>query len=328
MRDLKVDTLRAIAIVSILLAHSGVKYFIFNLRSFDVPLMAFCLGISYYYSSKNVSYLRYVKKRIKRLLLPTILFLIILFSVFYMIDFFLNTPYHFDAHYIIHSFYMETSYGYGWIMRTFFLVSLSLPILYKLSEKASQLSSILLIFLGLVVFQCLLIYLEKAIPNDFQYWYDQIIPLSFGYCPIAFLGLVAKKINTKNGMKASLIMLIGLIISFSVLGFSGFNTFKYPPQAPFIFYGCFCAIVLWVIVHLVEFKNICVVNSIKFLSINSQLIYFVHVFFLFIYEFYLEETVPFLNKWELNYVYLLLSTILTVLLLNKVKFYFKKVGSE
>lgn len=319
MRDLKVDTLRAVAILSILLAHSGVKYFIFNLRSFDVPLMAFCLGISYYYSSKDTSYFNYIKKRIKRLLLPTFLFLIILFDLFYIVDFLLDIPYQFNFNYIIHSFYMDTSYGYGWIMRTFFLICLIIPFFYKLGEKVSKVQSMILIFFFLVVIQYFLIRLGSFIPKDNQYYYEQILLIPFGYCPIVFLGILAKKINVKSGIKISFIMFFSLIISLYVYGFSGFNTFKYPPEAPYIFYGTMCSIVLWLLTQLFEFRNPKVINSIVFLSKNSQKIYFVHVFYIFIYEFYLRNTLQILNMWEFNYIYLLLTTLLTVFIINIIK---------
>ncbi len=63
-RNQKIDHLRALAILCIILAHTGLQGILFNLRCFDVPLMAFCLAISYYYSSKNLSYISYVKKKI------------------------------------------------------------------------------------------------------------------------------------------------------------------------------------------------------------------------------------------------------------------------
>ncbi len=40
-RNQKIDHLRALAILCIILAHTGLQEILFNLRCFDVPLMAF-----------------------------------------------------------------------------------------------------------------------------------------------------------------------------------------------------------------------------------------------------------------------------------------------
>ena len=82
-RNQKIDHLRALAILCIILAHTGLQGILFNLRCFDVPLMAFCLAISYYYSSKNLSYISYVKKRFTRLMVPTYISGVIIYITFF-----------------------------------------------------------------------------------------------------------------------------------------------------------------------------------------------------------------------------------------------------
>ena len=80
-RDSRLDILRALAILLIVLAHiPNVPVSLKNFRTFDVPLMAILLGASYQITKGNsLGYCIYLKKRIKRLLIPTWTFLVIFF---------------------------------------------------------------------------------------------------------------------------------------------------------------------------------------------------------------------------------------------------------
>jgi fucose 4-O-acetylase-like acetyltransferase len=324
MRDKRVDAMRALAILSILLAHSGVKGIIFNVRCFDVPLMAFCLGCSYSYSSKNISYFNYVKKRANRLLIPAWIFLILLYVFLFIVDYLTATPFQFDSNYLIHSFYMDSGFSYAWIMRTFFFVSLMVPLLFKLGQKANTFKSIVGIVALLLVIQIGFIKLLDYIPEQFQYTYAQLVPLAFGYLPIVFLGIVLPKVSNKDLWKMIITFFISLIASFYFLGASGFNTFKYPPRLPYVLYGCLCIVILWVILlrqkRLVDYF----MPVISYFSTNSQNIYFIHVFYIYIYNFYLK--IPILDNWFFNFAYLLIMTMLTLTVINQGKVIIKARG--
>ncbi|PAK50013.1 acyltransferase family protein, partial [Priestia megaterium] len=69
-RDERIDILRAIAILCIILAHSNPMGVIFQLRNFDVTMMVFLMGSSFFLSNqkKTINYGNYVIKRFKRLI--------------------------------------------------------------------------------------------------------------------------------------------------------------------------------------------------------------------------------------------------------------------
>ena len=70
-RDVRIDSMRAIAILLIMLAHVFPPKALSIPRMFDVPLMTFLMGMGMVISSfKKENYLSYVLKRAKRLLLP------------------------------------------------------------------------------------------------------------------------------------------------------------------------------------------------------------------------------------------------------------------
>ena len=75
-RDPSIDLLRFIGLTMIILAHIGLSRstsLLFQLRSFDVPLMVFTSGLAF--SGKNVgSYLPFIGKRTLRLIVPVYIF--------------------------------------------------------------------------------------------------------------------------------------------------------------------------------------------------------------------------------------------------------------
>jgi fucose 4-O-acetylase-like acetyltransferase len=87
-RNLKIDALRFICIISIFLAHSKPENaWVAQLRIFDVVLMVLLLANSFYVSAANkkISYVNYVKKRFNRLVIPTWIFLTIFFAFFFLL---------------------------------------------------------------------------------------------------------------------------------------------------------------------------------------------------------------------------------------------------
>ncbi|MGX7099286.1 acyltransferase family protein [Globicatella sanguinis] len=95
-RDVSIDVLRSIGLLCIILAHVSAPKFVLQIRNFDVPLMAFIMGISFYLTNKNKHFnlIEYSKKRFKRLLFPTWKFLTIFFTFFYFFSLFNQQHFH------------------------------------------------------------------------------------------------------------------------------------------------------------------------------------------------------------------------------------------
>ena len=80
-REFSIDVLRFIGMVFIIVCHVGPPSVVFNYRNFDVTMLVFASGLSFAVADKDYltdskTYFRYVVKRLKRLLIPTWLFLI------------------------------------------------------------------------------------------------------------------------------------------------------------------------------------------------------------------------------------------------------------
>ncbi len=74
-RNVTIDILRLCGLLLIMLAHVNPPNIIFQIRTFDVPMMVFVSGVSYYLSKKaNVDFFSYAYSRFKRLVLPVWIF--------------------------------------------------------------------------------------------------------------------------------------------------------------------------------------------------------------------------------------------------------------
>ena len=83
-RNITIDILKVIGIICIILAHVCESKIIFQLRSFDVPLMIICSAYLYKEQEKlDKTYLKKLAKRIIRLVAPVWIF----FTIFFLIKF-------------------------------------------------------------------------------------------------------------------------------------------------------------------------------------------------------------------------------------------------
>ena len=87
MRDKKIDLLRFIGLMMIILAHTVPPKFLAQVRNFDVPLMVFVSAVTFSKFQKKETYFSYLYKRLKRLVLPVWVFL-----TFYFIWLFVLNP--------------------------------------------------------------------------------------------------------------------------------------------------------------------------------------------------------------------------------------------
>ena len=78
LRDNNIDLIRFIGLSLIILAHISPPDIILNLRTFDVPIMIFVSGMTYYNKHLSFSF-KNILHRFKRLVFPVWIFLTIYF---------------------------------------------------------------------------------------------------------------------------------------------------------------------------------------------------------------------------------------------------------
>lgn len=273
-RDVRVDILRALAIVLIILAHVSPPVKIFTIRMFDVPLMAMVLGMSYGLSNKKsnrTSYLDYCIKRFKRLVVPAWIFV----TVYIMLVYLLKSGQGLTGKYIFNSYMLSRfdSMPYIWIIRIFLVVSLTLPILYFVSNYYRKITwKLFLLTISFFIQRTLIIIFLKSGSNQFL----ENIVMYFSYSIIALVGVWLVQLKFKENI--CLMAFIGTVFFVFVMkkGFWSIINDKYPPGLLYTTYGLFIGVLLFILL-----SNAFIMKNIKFyipkwLSKNSLQLYYVH----------------------------------------------------
>ncbi|HFS2505823.1 TPA: acyltransferase family protein, partial [Escherichia coli] len=86
-RSFRLDLMRLLGLLLIIFAHIGPPNALFQIRTFDVPMMIFVSGVAYYISSPSFfSWKIYYIKRVSRLLFPVWCFFALFYGVVYLFD--------------------------------------------------------------------------------------------------------------------------------------------------------------------------------------------------------------------------------------------------
>jgi len=330
-RDLKIDILRCVAIVGIIIAHSEPNKIIFQLRNFDVILMVLILGASFYLSSnrssKKISYVTYSIKRMKRLIIPTWIFLTIFFSLFLLISLELKVDYYFSFKEIFMSYIMINGIGYVWIMRVFFLIALISPILLKLNLKIKNNNHyflILFLIYGIyIIFQ--LIY--NTLDGPLKVLFENFVLYGIGYGLIAAFGMRLKFLSNKEIYLWTIFFLVLFLGFMWYYQFSPTQNYKYPPQLYYISYGMFISLFLYIVLDVKVIRSICSNKLVMFISQNSIWLYFWHIIFIYLLKFSDKEIQPLFNNFIARFAFIFtLALVVTYIhsILKKVVYNFKK----
>lgn len=230
------DFLKFIGLTAILSAHVGSPDPIMMLGSFDVPIMVIVSSIlgerSYRkYEGKGIgSAADYFISRIKRLVVPTWIFLTLYFGVFFLMG------QKQDMKYYIYS-YCLTRYGIGyvWIILIFLYSALLIPLFGKIKFSVK---SILLVVTIYCLYE-LIYYFQIGVENQFL---DTTLFYIVPYGLLTFLGYnfccMSQKIK-RVITAVSLLIFILLGIHYWIL--SGVprpvQIVKYPPRLYYLAYG-------------------------------------------------------------------------------------------
>lgn len=250
-RDPSIDLLRFIGLTMIILAHIGLSRstsLLFQLRSFDVPLMVFTSGLAF--SGKNVgSYLHFIGKRTLRLIVPVYMFV----AAYILLNPILSgwgLVESYSTEQIAGTFMLRLnpSIGYVWIIRVFLIVMLATPLLIKLDKVLKNDWVCLGAIAAVLAAQHLLVgWLKPMKPGWFiQDWVLYIC----GYSAVFMWGLRARKASPAASC-------VALLMLAAVLCFCGYGMYeehgtlmklqatKYPPQLYFLAWGMFISGILW-----------------------------------------------------------------------------------
>lgn len=281
MRDHRIDIMRAVGLLMIVLAHSSPSPFVFQLRNFDVPLMVVVSGLSFVSAHRPEPLGAYVWKRIKRLAMPVWLFL----TLFFLTCWLLQTPYPLPPlKTIVGSFLFQSGIGYVWIIRVFLMVALMAPILmrwrlHNASDRRFVLtcSAIYLGFEGLLAGARLLNLQEQFLLKNFVFF---AIP----YAIVFLLGMRLASQTPRQALRwAAVALLLSVASGLVLFGLTGAwvptQEHKYPPRLYYLSYALCVTCLLWAFMDQIQaFLTRCRALPVAlFLGQNSIWIYLWHI---------------------------------------------------
>lgn len=314
-RNGKIDLLKLIGLSCIILAHVNPPNKIFMLRNFDVTLMVF---ISAYLGNKSVKKYSgikgtfdYYRSRVKRLLLPTWVFLILFFA-FSAIAF--GTVY--SLRYYVYSFALTgNGIGYVWVILVYFFVALLAPLYSRYKGGFAFPTAILLVYILFEV-AC---YYQIGTSTVVGATAMRLIP----YGAVAFWGAnyarYSKKAKVIFAGLFGIIFLAFAVYLFKKTGwFVNVQEYKYPPRLYYLSFGLCATFVLFLLCDYLP-KAIYDNAFVKFISVNSLTIYLCHIVVLDLYG-----RLNLTQKWYLKYVIVYSITLLLVFAYRKLIFLIKR----
>ena len=318
-RDNKIDWIRALCTLTVILAHVGSPDFLNHIRTFDVVALVMISGMSMSFSTGK--YLSYVWKRIKKILIPTYIVITVIFVLTFIACKALHTAQLYPAERMIKSYLLlyEGSMGYVWIVRIFLFVAILAPVIRKVAVKIKSIIVfggviVLLALAGYLIYRVYLRITDPLLAGIF----DDFVLSPYIYCVIALTGYWF--ICNKDKW---VYLLIGTAVVFAasqiivILSGSGFvpNSYKYPPQIYYCAYGMLVTLALYKLFPKTE------VTVVSWLSRNSIMIYLLHIVVLRVYG--LASKISFLkfleDKWIIEYIIVTAGAVVLTVLVNAVK---------
>lgn len=310
-----IDFLKFVGLTGILLAHVGSPRLIFMLRNFDVPLMIILSSLLAEISvhkccNSATAIFEYYVSRIKRLVIPTWIFL----CIFFGISFALGRCY--DWKYYIYSFLL-TRYGVGyvWVMLMYLFSALTVPIFYKIKHEKTVVLCLCFLYILYEVAYRYQIGIHNKFIETFCYY---IIP--YGGV-LTYLGCNYSKMN-----KAKYVIPFVALLIFMLFGFYYWQAYgqlrsvqfaKYPPRSYYLSYGIMISFGLLYLCEKYNFK-IYKNSIVKFISSHSLWIYLWHIGILAIYSLFKLPEVWFV-KFVVVYSLSITLTYIVNLLLDLIE---------
>lgn len=313
-RDLVIDFLRTIGILLIFLAHTDCPFILKQFRIFDVILLVSISG--YVYTDQFKNFKRYLRKRIKRLILPVWFFLTFFFISLFLMRLIVKIPDEIvSLKNILLSYFCWSGIGFVWIIRIYIVVAILGPILLK---KIQLPGLILYYFLIEIIIKTVLSYNDTVTMRNFLTMFPYVIIFCYGYF------IKTKQIPIKV---ISVILSMMVAIFYLKYGVVDISDYKYPPERIYIWYGILMTNVLFMVGKKIRFEklNLKVRKLIEYIGSSSMWFYLLHI--LVYYVIYMLKKRIYIN-WIIEYSMLVFISFILLVIKDKIRNYLSTLNSE
>lgn len=309
-RDYKIDILRVLGTLLVILAHVNPPSMLSKIRTFDVVMLVMISGMSFV-MSKPIKYGEYVVKRIKRLVVPTYALITFLFIGFYLACAIIGREQIYSPGTMIKSYAFYGGIGFIWIVKVYLITALVSPLLKRFSDKIkNDWVFLAVLFLAYGIYHILFeVISDTNINKKFLYeYFFSIIP----YCLIAIIGI--RIVGRKDFLYKCCFVFATLSVVFMLI-YNGFEPqkYKYPPQTLYLTYGTAIATVLYIIIPNKTNKVI------QWTSKNSFSIYLWHIIALEAFYIFTDFiSIPLVKTFYFQYAFVLGFSITATLVWNMI----------
>ena len=278
-----IDFLKVVGLIGIFIAHANPPSWALMLRCFDVPLMVIlsamlgerswsrCPGSP---SDLKVYYLR----RVKRIVLPTWIFL----AVYFPLSLLLGREPQPVSHYVYSVLMTRYGMDYVWIMLIYLYVSLLVPLFSRQKDRVASLLAVAALY---VLYE---IAVARGVGRNNR-WIDATLYYSIPYGALTWLGCRERRMTSRGlalTAAAGLAVFAALAVYFRMSRGQLISpqNFKYPPRIYFLSYGVGCSFaLLWLCRRFAP--GLYGHPLIRFISRHSMWIYLWQILFLDVYAF-------------------------------------------
>lgn len=273
-RNPYIDFLRGFGLLLLVVAHTYSPEWLFQIRTFDVPLMVFVSGICY--KPLRGGYLAYAAKRFKRIYVPVAVFLTLFFTAEIACHVLIGRP-QIILKNIVGSYLLlnSPSIGFVWIMRVFLLAALFIPALWHMINKMSVVKTLIVITF-MILLQSGLVMMLEILPSWWlRFFVNEIILYAVGYAVFIIMGLKIRAF-TKQQLIITIVVLSCVVLGWILIA-GNFcpQQYKYPPQGLFLIYGLLGCCIMWMLQPV--FTRYVNLHCFGYLSRNSMWIYLWHI---------------------------------------------------
>jgi fucose 4-O-acetylase-like acetyltransferase len=248
-RDFSLDLLRAIAILEVVLAHSGVPPWLLHARNFGVPLLMILSGwsISLATAGRVPALGRYLRRRMIRLVVPSWAFLVVYFALMIVWSRLASVAWWHPPGVMLDAFAFGWRFPFVWVIRVNLLISIVTPALIALDRPTVGDWTVLAMCFGATCLGSALWFaMGRAGLCDAGSCARAFLPSTLfyllGYGALFGLGLRVSRLPPIASAKFGLFWLVVFVASTLWLWietgtFASTGDYKYPPRLHYVAYA-------------------------------------------------------------------------------------------
>ena len=321
-RNVRVDFLRLVGTLLVILAHVTPPKTINILRSFDVCLLVLLAGFCY----KPINtYGAYCIKRLKRLCVPAWLCATVTFILCAIVCLVVRHEYVYSLRQIIETYlFLDGGIGLLWVVRIYMLMALIAPGIAKLNSFITNDFVFLSVIVSALIFNEVL---YKGIYGN-NYILDFVLK-NYLMSAVAYGCVYGIGMRLKNNKKLALQYFIAFLLIFLLyipylIFKEGYHSidFKYPPQSIYIVFGVLMSLACWLALCSVKDSSFQKSQrAVSWLSKNSFDIYLFHAIVIYVLSWGgdILNRFSIYQAWWFRYLIIVFASLTMTFVMDNIK---------